>query len=100
VCRSWAVHGGHVPPPPASGPDAPVAPGACGAAEGVDYALRMLWVILYSGLAVGSLLVLGVVGFRLFRDVRELSRAVAAASRRIAEASAQLEQAAAGRRQG
>jgi hypothetical protein len=57
----------------------------------------MLWVMVYSGLAVASLLLLGVIGFRLFRDVRELGRAVATASKRIAEASAELEKAAASR---
>jgi hypothetical protein len=54
----------------------------------------MPWVIFYVTLAVVGFAVLGVVGFRLWRDARELGRAVSTASHRLAEAAAELDAAA------
>jgi hypothetical protein len=55
----------------------------------------MPWVIFYVALAVAGFAVLGVVGYRLWLNARELGRAVSAASHRLADAAAELEAAAA-----
>ncbi len=51
----------------------------------------MPWVIVYVVLAVGGLAVLGVVGLRLWGDVRELLRAVSAASEKLSAATNELD---------
>jgi hypothetical protein len=51
----------------------------------------MPWEIVYVGLAVAGLSVLGVAGFRLWLEVRALGHAVADASQRLAEAASELE---------
>lgn len=48
------------------------------------------WLLLYVGLAVAGLAVLAGFAWRLWRQVRQLGRDVAAASNRIAQASAAL----------
>jgi hypothetical protein len=53
----------------------------------------MLWVIGYVAVAMAGLVVLGAAGWRLWGDVRELSRAVSAASQRISDAVAELDEA-------
>jgi hypothetical protein len=59
-----------------------------------------VWVAFYVGIGVLGLAVLGAVGFRLFRQVRQLARDVKAAGERIAAVSDHLskEQAARTRR--
>lgn len=49
-----------------------------------------MWVAFYVGIGVLGLAVLGAVGFRLFRQVRQLARDVKAAGERIAAASEAL----------
>lgn len=49
-----------------------------------------MWVAFYVGIGVLGLAVLGGVGFRLFRQVRQLAREVKAAGERIAAASEDL----------
>jgi hypothetical protein len=49
-----------------------------------------VWVAFYVGIGVIGLAVLGGVGFRLFRQVRQLARDVKDAGERIAAASEQL----------
>ena len=50
----------------------------------------MWWVAFYVGIGVLGLAVLGAVGFRLYRQVRQLARDVKAAGERIAAATEQL----------
>jgi hypothetical protein len=50
----------------------------------------MPWVAFYVVIAVLGLAVLAALGFRLWRQVRQLARDVGAAGERIAAASAQL----------
>jgi hypothetical protein len=59
-----------------------------------------VWVAFYVGIGVLGIAVLGAVGFRLYRQVRELARDVKTAGEKIAAATEQLsrEQAAQGRR--
>ena len=54
----------------------------------------LLWVLLYVGIGVIGLGVLAGLAVRLWRQVRQLGREVAAASARIAAASDELNQAA------
>lgn len=54
----------------------------------------MFWVVLFVPLGVISVVVLGLVALRLWRQVRQLGRDVAAAGDRINRASAELSQAA------
>jgi hypothetical protein len=49
-----------------------------------------VWVGFYVGIGVLGFAVLGAVGFRLFRQVRQLARDVKAAGERIAAVSEQL----------
>ncbi|WP_066887668.1 hypothetical protein [Carbonactinospora thermoautotrophica] len=51
----------------------------------------MVWVVVNVLLAVAGLAVLAVLGWRLWRDVRVLGRAVTAAADRLNTAVAQLE---------
>ncbi len=51
----------------------------------------MLWVAVDVAVGVLGLVVLGLLGWRLWRQVRVLGRQVSAAGQRIAEATAELE---------
>jgi hypothetical protein len=48
------------------------------------------WVLFYVAIAVFGLAVLGALGFRLFRQVRQLGRDVAAAGEKIAAVTDEL----------
>jgi len=54
----------------------------------------LLWVLLYVGVGVIGLGVLAALTVRLWRQVRQLGREVAAASARLAEAGDELQRAA------
>lgn len=52
----------------------------------------MPWVVFYVGIAVLGLAVLGLLTFRLYRQVRQFARDIGAAGERISAASAAMEQ--------
>jgi DNA anti-recombination protein RmuC len=58
----------------------------------------MPWVAFYVAIAVLGLVILGLLTFRLYRQVRQFARDVGAAGERIAAASANLDQLGAERR--
>jgi hypothetical protein len=58
----------------------------------------MPWVAFYVAIAVIGLAVLGLLTFRLYRQVRQFARDVGAAGERIAAASASLDQVGSNRR--
>ena len=58
----------------------------------------MWWVILYVGIGVVSIAVLALLTLRLWRQVRQLGREVAAASDRVNRAVTEMDQISASRR--
>jgi hypothetical protein len=50
----------------------------------------MAWLGLYVGVAVAGLLVLGAVGFRLYRQVRQFARDIKAAGQRVSDAAEEM----------
>ena len=50
----------------------------------------MIWVLVWAVLAIGATVVLGLLGLRLWRQAKALTRELGAASERLAEVSTQL----------
>jgi hypothetical protein len=56
-----------------------------------DYARGVFWVALFVPVGLGSVALLGLVSWRLWRQVRQLGRDVSAAGDRISRASEELQ---------